>query len=152
MLPLNTSITNRSKLPNYTYFFCLLFFFISFPNAFFLSYLQLERACSSDLWSFTVLITIGTILYLISGYLKACILCLKLNGPPATFFVGNIMALRDKDCKLKLFIVWRIGPVCRKTSRTLTTANGRLEIWHFITKFTTLLDGTSPTTHGNSVR
>lgn len=48
---------------------------------------------------FIVMLTISTILYAISGYLKAVILCFRLRGPPAQFFIGNILAINDKERK-----------------------------------------------------
>ncbi|XP_031629862.1 probable cytochrome P450 4aa1 [Contarinia nasturtii] len=60
-------------------------------------YQVLERAYQPELMVLIVVITISTILYAISGYLKAVVLCFKLKGPPATPFIGNILAINDKD-------------------------------------------------------
>lgn len=49
---------------------------------------------------FAICLTIGTILYGLSDFLKAIVLCLKLKGPPAVPFLGNVLMLQDKDCKL----------------------------------------------------
>lgn len=49
--------------------------------------------------TFIVCITIGTILYAISGYLKAVVLGFKLKGPPAQLFIGNILEIREKNRK-----------------------------------------------------
>lgn len=48
---------------------------------------------------FVIMLTISTILYALSDYLKAVVLCLKLKGPPAKPFIGNILAIGDKDSK-----------------------------------------------------
>lgn len=61
--------------------------------------LQLERAYQPELMVFIVMVTIGTILYAISGYLKAVVLSFKLKGPPAQFLIGNVLLLKDKDGK-----------------------------------------------------
>lgn len=71
-------------------FWCRCFLFRKF---------QLERAYQPELMVFVVMLTISTILYAISGYLKAVILCFKLKGPPAHLFIGNILAINDKDRK-----------------------------------------------------
>lgn len=49
---------------------------------------------------FIVMLTIITILYAMSSYFKTVVLCFKLKGPPAQFFIGNILAINDKDSKL----------------------------------------------------
>lgn len=61
--------------------------------------LQLERAYQPELMLFIVMVTIGTILYVLSDYLKAVVLCFQLTGPPARFLLGNVLLIKDKDSK-----------------------------------------------------
>lgn len=51
--------------------------------------------------TFIVMITVMTILYATSGYLKAVILCFKLKGPPARLFLGNVLLLKNKNSKFE---------------------------------------------------
>lgn len=53
---------------------------------------------------FVICVTIGMILYGLSDFLKAIVLCLKLKGPPAVPFLGNVLMLQDKDCKFLVFL------------------------------------------------
>lgn len=65
----------------------------------FYSIKQLERAYQPELMVFIVCITVGTILYALSGYLKAVVLCFKLKGPPAHLLIGNILEIKEKNSK-----------------------------------------------------
>lgn len=67
--------------------------------------MQLERASQPDLMAFIVFVTIGLIFYGLADYLRACILCFQLKGPPAHFLIGNVMAITRKDCKLHIAVL-----------------------------------------------
>lgn len=61
--------------------------------------LQLERVYQPELMMFVILLSVGSILYVLSDFLKTVILCLKLKGPPVIPFLGNVLLLQDKNCK-----------------------------------------------------
>lgn len=71
----------------------------------FFTLLQLERAYQPELMVFIVMVTVSTILYVLSDYLKAVVLCFKLRGPPAQLFIGNVLLIKDKDSKSTLSFV-----------------------------------------------
>lgn len=61
----------------------------------------LKRVSHLELTTFLALITIFALLYTSFGYLRGVILCFRLNGPPAKFFLGHALILMDKYGKLK---------------------------------------------------
>ena len=61
----------------------------------------LNRVSQFELTMLIVTITILITLYATVGYLRAVILCFKLNGPPARFFFGNILLLLDENSNVK---------------------------------------------------
>ena len=101
--------------------------------------MQLERAYHSELMTFIVMITVITVLYATSGYLKAVILCFKLKGPPAQPFLGSVLLIRDKLSKLKFklfcIIVLRLCKIEmeQKVNRFVSMCVHRAIVW--IVKF-----------------
>uniref|UniRef100_A0A1B0D914 Uncharacterized protein n=1 Tax=Phlebotomus papatasi TaxID=29031 RepID=A0A1B0D914_PHLPP len=57
----------------------------------------LDRAYNLELLSYLSLIVAGSLIYALSGYLKLLLVALKLPGPPAVPFIGNILMVGDKN-------------------------------------------------------
>lgn len=58
---------------------------------------MIERASTSELWTYAIIISICAFLYAFSGYLKSVILSLKLPGPTALPFLGNCLIVSNKN-------------------------------------------------------
>ncbi|XP_059620429.1 probable cytochrome P450 4aa1 [Phlebotomus argentipes] len=57
----------------------------------------LDRAYNLELLSYLSIIVAGSLIYALSGYLKLLFVALKLPGPPAIPFIGNILMIGDKN-------------------------------------------------------
>jgi len=60
----------------------------------------LERAYSTELWSYVFILLFGGLIYVLSDYLKSAFLCLRINGPKALPVIGNCMMAVQKNRKL----------------------------------------------------